>query len=70
MLYITRQYKKTTAHHIGEPIVFFDGDDVTEVQADGDELEHIRHKFTNIPMSTRNLVVWYGDMAKFIVENW
>jgi len=67
MLFVTH-YNQVTHHHVGEKIML--SGDVTEVQADSDELEHIKHFFTNIPMSSKNVVVWYGDMAKFIVENW
>lgn len=42
---------------------------VTEVQADGDELEYIKLHFTNIPMADKRVVCWYGDHAKFIVGN-
>lgn len=65
--------------HVGNPLPsdslerrFGDGwiDGVTEVQADGDELEHLRHQFVNLPFSTRNFSPsWFGDTAKFIVYN-
>ena len=75
MLFVTKtfgmKHTVTTSHHVGEPIML-DGDDVVEVQADGDELMHIFNNFTNIPWpnKSKRVVVWYGDMAKFIVENW
>ena len=39
------------------------------VQADGDELEYIRKKFTNIPMTSDRVVRWHGEMALFILSN-
>lgn len=43
---------------------------VTEVQADGDELEYIMTHFTNIPHAVRNRSPsWFGEMARFIVHN-
>ena len=42
---------------------------VTEVQADGHELEHIRDNFMNLPTANRRVVRWHGEMAKFIVGN-
>lgn len=39
------------------------------VQADGDELEYIRNKFTNIPMTNGRVVRWHGEMARFILSN-
>jgi len=56
-------------------------DDVVKIQADGDELEEIRYKFTttdskkyktgySIPMSLYGRVmIWYGDIAKTIIAN-
>jgi hypothetical protein len=42
---------------------------ITRIQADGDELEAIREQFTGIPMSTARVVVWYGEMSRFIAGN-
>lgn len=49
---------------------------IREIQADGDELEHIRDLFLNrgqytIPMPFRTMksVRWWGDIAKTIVAN-
>ena len=58
--------------HIGEKIVLDrkDIEQITEVQADGDELLYIKHTFTNLPMHISRVVQsWYGDTAKFIVGN-
>lgn len=43
--------------------------DVISVQADGDELTHIYSLFTNIPTVKRNVVIWFGETAKFIAAN-
>lgn len=70
--------------HIGEKrrdIISFE--EVTLVQADGDELDYIATYFTNIPLAWRhnpqgerhhtkvlkNIQVWHGDFAKFIYYN-
>lgn len=43
---------------------------VNNVQADGEELEYITQKFSNIPnFEQRPQLRWYGDYAKFIVGN-
>lgn len=42
---------------------------IYEIQADGDELEFIREKFTNIPMTNCSTVRWHDDMARYIVDN-
>ena len=56
--------------HIGEPIPTFHlRQEITLVQADGDELEHIRHSITGIPISARRVVVWRGIFADFIARN-
>ena len=44
--------------------------EVSSIQADGDELEHIEDKFNNIPtVKSERVVTWFGDDAKFIVAN-
>lgn len=53
-----------TKFHLNFPIAFVD-----YVQADGDELEHIRHCFPNLPITLGGLCKWHGDFAKFIVAN-
>lgn len=42
---------------------------IREVQADGDELNEIRDHMSNIPMSNKRTITWFGDMAKFIAVN-
>ena len=41
---------------------------IEAIQADGDELEYIRARFENLPVS-HGICVWRGEMAKFIWEN-
>ena len=43
--------------------------EVTQVQADGDELDFIRKQFKNLPDTNRAVVCWFGDHAKFIVAH-
>lgn len=44
--------------------------EVIEVQASGDELQHIRHKLYNIrDNNDQPLIRWFGDEAKFIAAN-
>lgn len=46
------------------------GCDILLVQADGDELDLINDKFTGIRKAPGKRVVrWFGEDAKFIVEN-
>lgn len=45
-----------------------------ELQADGDELEHIKRVFSlggtyTIPMPQKRVVRWYGDIARTIIGN-
>lgn len=39
------------------------------LQADGNELEMIRHQFTNIRMHNGRIVIWTGEDAKFIAQH-
>ena len=60
--------------HVGEPnpVRFEHVDDVIEVQADGDELEHIEMMFrsNSFPLFFNKRVCrWFGDYAKLIVGN-
>lgn len=76
MIYIIVD-KKEYGGHLGsnlegycQSLYSFDGEGVEVVQADGDELDYIKEKFSNIPFPThKKAVAWYGDMAKFIVCN-
>ena len=44
----------------------FDTSSISEVQADGHELEWIRENFSNLPMFKGRVCNWFGDMAKMI----
>lgn len=70
MLYIITP-KGTHDWHIGQKVSIpkEELNQVIEVQADGDELEHIRYQFQNIPHAKVRVCNWYGDIAKFIVNN-
>jgi len=54
--------------HIGKPEPTI-SHEILYVCADGDELEKIRAEITGIPMSTKRVVTWFGDDARFIVAN-
>jgi hypothetical protein len=44
--------------------------EVIEIQADGEELEHIQQYFTGIPFHKAARVQrWFGDVANFIAHN-
>ena len=70
MMYIVSEDDEDT-WHVGEdnPIdsemVIY----VTEVQADCDELEYLYQHFPNLPQAKRQVVHFYGDVARFIVGN-
>lgn len=56
-----------------DPKVYLNGEhtEFVNVQLDGHELEYLLENFQNIPHSTTKRVqIWYGDIGKFIVENW
>jgi hypothetical protein len=79
MLYITVEKEEAQNYtwYVGEklPYTFTSGGTerfVTNVQADGDELEWLQREFTHsdtctIPMPRSRVVQWYGDIAKSIV---
>lgn len=65
-----------------KPLNDFEITTISYIQADGDELEHIRvlftHRFTadiththcTIPLPiNKRIVKWYGDIAKTIIAN-
>lgn len=60
-------------HHVGnvkKPREIYGNRPVSEIQADGDELEYIQKHFTNLPMANLSRVVrWKGDLAQFIYDN-
>ena len=82
MLYIVyrepgRQIPTVMSWHVGDVLPFDFRDhvqEVTEVQADGDELQLILDQATGLPMVNRignypRVQHWYGDHAKWIVAN-
>ena len=42
---------------------------ITQVQADGDELQAILAKSKNLPHTSDRVQNWHGDHAKWIVSN-
>lgn len=76
MIYFTFRTKKghedcDVPWHIGQRLPGIDKDlaNVVEVQADGHELDLIKAHFRNIPMSESRVVVWTGETAQFIYNN-
>ena len=57
--------------HVGEshPFIVDGSTTCVELQADGDELDLIRSKFSGIPMYAGKVVVWKGETARFIIDN-
>ncbi len=68
-LYITDNNRRDFVWHVGKQNLPVAMSEIIAIQADGDELEHIKNKMSNIPMTDSRCVRWYGDMAKFIVSN-
>lgn len=44
-------------------------DEIIALSATDNELDAIKEQLQNLPMSGREVVVWHGDMAKFISQN-
>lgn len=43
---------------------------VSEIQADGDELEFLKENFVNLPYpKNARVVIWHGDLAKTIFQS-
>jgi hypothetical protein len=60
--------------HVGQgnPVGYYEVEDVEEVQADGDELDHIQNMFLKtapLPIPRNRVVRWFGDHAKLIMGN-
>lgn len=56
--------------HVGEGRPGVNMEQVEEIQADGDELEHIKSNFTNLPMANHvHVVRWSGEFARFILNH-
>jgi hypothetical protein len=77
MMYITI-YHKDGVHvertwHTGTPFPFacstIEQAFRINVQADGDELEHVLANCNNIPTTNRRVQTWSGDFARFISAN-
>ncbi len=72
MLYINFENGlELQAHYDDKAIRDCAVDRVEAIQADGDELEHIKDNFTHLPMrAAKRVQTWFGDDAKFICANW
>jgi len=70
-MYICRKDKPDLHWHIGEPTPIQSNliHDVWMIQADGDELNYIEHRFWNVRWAKSSVVRWYGEDAIFIVGN-
>lgn len=71
MLYVITKNGASIDWHVGEKLhEDFYYLDVAEVQADCDELQHIKENFHNIPYNkTKRVQRWFGAMAQFIAHN-
>lgn len=69
MLYINfGKTEREAVWHIGESLPYIETQCIQFIQADGDELDHIKNQFGDtIPFSKRPVQSWYGDFAKSIV---
>lgn len=69
MMYVVLNKTVAIQWHVGEDLnVSFDRcDEVTEVMADGHELELVKKICHNIPMTDGRVVRWFGVDAQFIV---
>lgn len=63
--------RKEHEWHIGEPRPSgLNLLQVQEIQADGDELDHIKRNFDNLPIANHVRVVrWYSEHARFILSH-
>ena len=76
MMYITVQKnaphgeKKELYWHVGERKPSLDTHEtVIEIQADGDELDHVRKIYVNLPQASGRVVLWKDPFAQFIYDN-
>lgn len=73
MMFVTYGDMDVLAWHVGEktpPMETTNGSVIQSAQANGDELRFILDHFGNLPSRHHNkVVVWYGEMAQFIVGN-
>lgn len=75
MIYFEFKDGKLISGHVGDDdlvynIKTYGWERVHMVQADGDELQWIQDALTGIRMSTKRVVRWIGDDARFIAANW
>lgn len=71
MLYIMLSNKVERSWHLDQPYcnLLDDINLVTEIQADGDELDWVLKNIAGIPYcATKRVMSWYGDHAKFIAN--
>lgn len=74
MLSIKLNNGKYKSWHVGQgnPVAYHDIVNVEDVQADGDELDHIQQMFlqtATLPIPRGRVVRWFGDHARLIVGN-
>ena len=83
MLYIVTKDGQEVEWHTGKKVPKIDPQDVVEIQADCDELEHVKWLFTNrianpyastveiytIPLPKGRVARWFGDFARTIYCN-
>lgn len=67
MMYVDYKNGSSQGWHTGEPKP--SGYSVVRVQADGDELAHVRATIKGIPDAAQSVVAWGEPWARFIVEN-
>lgn len=54
---------------VGEPLTPNQSHYCYYLYADADELEYIKRRFYNVPITADNSVVWQGALANFIFHN-
>lgn len=72
MLYIVDTRGREIIWHVGKPLPVIHDilSNIVSVQADGDELEHVRDTISGIPdRKDARVVSWFGDHARFIAGN-
>jgi len=70
MMYIVYEDGKQITWRVGhEHFHVRDISKVSFIQVDGDELHEVLDQISGIPGCGQNVVTWFGDHAKFIVEN-
>lgn len=67
MLYV-QTADREVSWHVGNSATGLVAGMVTEIQADGDELEKILRMCEGIPNSHKSVQTWYGDHARFIAK--